>query len=174
LIPSLYTRDDGQDTAFTAVLGGGCDNRGHGFGNLLHRLAPDQWQGMVHDLGCDAMLSAAISGGDGTKVSGGRNELALFAGSQTDAGFCASAIAGALMTLVLLRAGAFNTIPGTWLLLYGAGVVTGGLFPQRFFRNGNLFYDCRLYRPLRTPSAINWLWLPHFGGITSDFRRHHH
>ncbi len=35
-------------------------------------------------------------------------------------------IAGAILTVVLVRAGAVNAIPGTWLLLYGAGIATGG------------------------------------------------
>jgi len=37
-------------------------------------------------------------------------------------------IVGALLTLVLYRAGFVAPIPGVWLLLYGTGVVAGGAF----------------------------------------------
>ncbi len=38
---------------------------------------------------------------------------------------------GALLTLVLFQAGQFQAIPGMWLLLYGAGIITGGAFSIR-------------------------------------------
>ncbi len=40
-------------------------------------------------------------------------------------------LVGALLTVVLFRAGIPAAIPGTWLLLYGTGVVTGGAFSVR-------------------------------------------
>ena len=42
--------------------------------------------------------------------------------------FAPPLLVGALLTLVLYRAGLPAAIPGMWLLLYGTGVVTGGAF----------------------------------------------
>ena len=45
--------------------------------------------------------------------------------------FAPPLIVGALLTVVLYRAGLMAAIPGTWLLLYGTGVVTGGAYSVR-------------------------------------------
>ncbi|HZQ69421.1 MAG TPA: hypothetical protein VFA68_12945 [Terriglobales bacterium] len=42
--------------------------------------------------------------------------------------FLPPAIAAALLTVALSRAGLNSALPGTWLLLYGAGVTTAGAF----------------------------------------------
>jgi hypothetical protein len=40
-------------------------------------------------------------------------------------------VVGALLTIVLFRAGVPNLIPGMWLCMYGTGIVTGGAFSVR-------------------------------------------
>jgi hypothetical protein len=49
-------------------------------------------------------------------------------GKKFAVSFLPPALAGLVLTIVLTKAGLFQFLPGTWLLLYGAGVVTGGAF----------------------------------------------
>jgi hypothetical protein len=47
-------------------------------------------------------------------------------GKKFVAGFAPAMLAGALLTAVLFRASETALLPGVWMLLYGAGVVSGG------------------------------------------------
>lgn len=49
-------------------------------------------------------------------------------GKKFTVSFLPPALAGLILTIVLTKAGLTQFLPGTWLLLYGAGVVTGGAF----------------------------------------------
>lgn len=46
-------------------------------------------------------------------------------------GLAPSLVAGALLTAALSREELYPLLPGVWLLLYGAGVVAGGIFSVR-------------------------------------------
>lgn len=46
-------------------------------------------------------------------------------------GLCPSLLAGALLTFALARAGQHALLPATWLLVYGAGIVSAGAFSVR-------------------------------------------
>ena len=45
--------------------------------------------------------------------------------------FSPPAFVGAVLTVMLLRAGLLSALPGTWLLLYGTAVMAGGAFSVR-------------------------------------------
>lgn len=74
--------------------------------------------------------------------------------------------AGALLTVVLLEAGAGRLIPGMWLLLYGTGVVTGGAFSVRIVPvMGLCFMAAGTVALFCPPAWANYLMAAAFGGL---------
>lgn len=73
---------------------------------------------------------------------------------------------GGLLTVVLYRAGLTNAIPGVWLLLYGTGVVAGGMFSVSIVPIMGLCFmalgAAALFMP---PSLANWFLAAGFGGF---------
>jgi hypothetical protein len=77
------------------------------------------------------MAAAAVAmaiGITGTALKSRRFQMPLFSGPGRKfiAGFAPAILAGAVLTLVFYRAGVSGFLPGIWLLLYGAAVLSGG------------------------------------------------
>jgi hypothetical protein len=92
----------------------------------------------------------------------------LFSGPGRKVAFSLSPpmVAGALLTVVLFRAGLVNAIPGMWLLLYGTGVLAGGAFSVRVIPVMGMCF--MLEGALAVFAPMNWADLllgAGFGGI---------
>jgi hypothetical protein len=85
---------------------------------------------------------------------------------------------GALITIVLYRAGLPETIPGMWLLLYGTAVVAGGAFSVKIVPVMGICFMLAGTLALFTPTSWNdWIMAAAFGGLHIGFgvpiaRRH--
>lgn len=76
----------------------------------------------------EAVVAVSISG-VAMAIKSRRRALPLFAGGSRRfwPGFTAPLVAGALLTAALFERGMFDLMPAVWLLLFGAGVVAGGV-----------------------------------------------
>jgi len=79
-------------------------------------------------------------------------------------------LVGALLTIVLFRAGLVATIPGMWLLLYGTAVVAGGAFSVKLVPLMGLCFMLAGTLALFTPQSWNdWIMAAAFGGLHIGF-----
>lgn len=85
---------------------------------------------------------------------------------------------GGLLTIALYRAGLATLLPGTWLLLYGTAIVTGGAFSVRVVPlMGVCFMIAGAVALFGPASWGNWCMAAGFGGLHLVFgtviaRRH--
>jgi hypothetical protein len=99
-------------------------------------------------------------------------DMPLFSGPGRKVAFSLSPplVAGALLTAVLYRSHLTNSIPGTWLLLYGTGVVTGGMFSVRIVPVMGLCFMTLGAVALFAPAFLgNWLLAAGFGLLHITF-----
>ena len=80
--------------------------------------------------------------------------------------FAPPMFAGAVLTVALWRDGLVGLIPGTWLMLYGTAVITGGVFSVRVIPVMGACFLGLGAATLLSPAAWSNLWLGlGFGGL---------
>jgi hypothetical protein len=92
------------------------------------------------------------------------------AGRRFAMSLAAPLVAGAALTIAAWMQGAWALMPPTWLLLYGAGVVTGGAHSDAPLRLFGVIYMALGVAAVVTPPSWGNLWLAAgFGGLHLAF-----
>jgi hypothetical protein len=78
--------------------------------------------------------------------------------------------AGAVLTVILYRAGMAQVLPGVWLLLYGTAVIAGGAFSVEIVPVMGFCFMLSGVLALFTPLVWNdWILAASFGGLHIAF-----
>ena len=159
-------------TAFTAVPGWG----GVAMGAtalvaavVAHfRLTPREWLGTW--LGASAVALTIGGWAMAGKARRAGTTVFSYSGRRFVLSYVPPILVGALLTAALVRAGLYQALPGTWLLLYGTGVVTGGAFSVRVVPlMGVCFMALGTLALLGPPAWGNPLMAVGFGGLHIGF-----
>jgi hypothetical protein len=101
-----------------------------------------------------------------------RARMPLFSGPgrKFALSFAPPILVGALLTVVLFRAGLVTALPGMWLLLYGTAVVTGGAFSVRIVPVMGLCFMALGVTAFFSPERWNDIFMAAgFGGLQIIF-----
>lgn len=169
-----------RSAAFTAVSGWGhVVLGGTAFAAALlarRQVSPFGW---LRVWLAEALVAAAI-GLLACTWKANRRGLPLFSGPARKAalGLAPPLVAGAFLTFLLFRLGLEAALPAMWLLLYGAGIITGGAFSVPIVPvMGLCFMLLGGLSALGPANWGNWFLAAGFGGLHIVFglliaRRH--
>jgi len=116
------------------------------------------------------LLEAVVAGAIGVwsiRAKARRSGTPLFAGATRRFAMTLSPpiVAGAIATMALAREGRIAPLPGLWLTLYGAGVVTGGASSVRAVPLLGFLFMATGAAAFFTPSAWGDAWLAFGFGV---------
>jgi hypothetical protein len=119
----------------------------------------------------EALLAFAIAGAAMVwKSRAAKMPLLSGPGRKFALSFAPPLLVGALLTVVLFRAGYATVLPGMWLLLYGTAVVAGGAFSVRVVPVMGLCLMAAGAAALFSPASWgNWFMAAGFGGLQIVF-----
>ena len=155
-------------TAFTAISGWGLVTIG--ITGLATAFIATQQKGFKNWLAiwlADAVVALLIAGWSMDRKARA-TQTPLLSGPGRKVAFSLSPplLAGAILSLVLYRSGSTNAIPGLWLLLYGTGVVTGGMFSVSAVPIMGLCFMALGAAAFLAPAGFaNWFMAAGFGGL---------
>ena len=115
----------------------------------------------------EAVVALGIGGATMVRKAFAVNDPLLSGpGRRAGLSFLPPMVVGGLLTVALSRAGLWHALPGTWLLLYGTGFVTGGAFSVRIVPVMGVCFMTLGAVALLGPAAWgNWLMAAGFGGL---------
>jgi hypothetical protein len=119
----------------------------------------------------EAFIAVAIAApAAATKAHRANSKLFSGPGRKFLFSFAPPIMAGGLLTFALYEAGAFRILPGAWLLLYGAAILTGGAFSVRVVPVMGLCLMALGGAALFTPAAWGDIFMATgFGGVQIAF-----
>lgn len=155
-------------TAFTAVPGWG----GVAMGvtalaaAAVARVVPSRGEWLMVWLAASALALSIGGWSMAAKARKAGTSVFSYSGRRFVLSYLPPLVVGALLTIVLARAGLYSALPGTWLLLYGTGVVTGGAFSVRVVPVMGFCFMALGALALLAPTAWgDWLMAFGFGGL---------
>ncbi len=154
--------------AFTAVPGWGL----FGMGCIALVAGTVAMRQSSHTAWLTAWIAAAILafavGAVAMKRKAAREGTAVFAapGKRFVLSFAPAMLAGAALTIALVEARLWSTLPGMWLLLYGTAIASGGAFSTKLIpAMGAGFLTFGLLATFGPPAWTDAWLIAGFGGL---------